>query len=163
MDDRIPWVVYFMRIAEEVATRSTCIRRRVGAVAVDPNHRILGTGYNGAPMGMSHCTKDTCIRTIKKIPSGQQLELCKAIHAEQNLVVYLGESLANATVYCTTRPCTTCTKLLIGCGVKEIVWKQDYNDPYADQLLQEYMGQAATVDEYGYHHACKVSNKPDLS
>ena len=47
--------------------------------------------------------------------------------------------------------------------LKEIVWKQDYNDPYADQLLQEYMGQAATVDEYGYHHACKVSNKPDLS
>ena len=149
MDERIPWVVYFMRIAEEVASRSTCIRRHVGAVAVDVNHRILGTGYNGAPMGMSHCTR--------KIPSGQQLELCKAIHAEQNLVVYLGESLAGATVYCTTRPCTTCTKLLIGCGVKEIVWKQDYNDPYADQLLQEYMGTPTTQDEYGYYHACKPS------
>ena len=156
MDDRISWTAYFMRIAEEVATRSTCLRRQVGAVAVGTNHRILGTGYNGAPSGMIHCTKESCVRIVNKIPSGQKLEMCKAIHAEQNLVLQLGEQLEDATIYCTTRPCTTCTKLLIGCRVREIVWKNDYNDPYANELLQEYMNNSIWQDPYGYYHAQKI-------
>ncbi len=138
MEERVSWEKYFMDIAEMVATRSTCVRRKVGAVAVDEQHRIVGTGYNGAPVGFTHCTKETCIRCIKHIPSGQMTDICRAIHAEQNLVIHLGEKLRDCTVFCTTKPCTTCTKLLIGCGVKEIVWKGNYNDDFATALLQEY-------------------------
>lgn len=156
---RASWDEYFMDIAKLVATRTTCFRRAVGAVAVDKHHRVLGTGYNGAPSGLSHCTRATCIRIQKNIPSGQRSELCKAIHAEQNLVIHLGEQLDGATVYVTTRPCTTCTKLLIGCGVEEIVWEQNYDDEYATTILAEYQIRSefdktpvVTKDKYGYYH-----------
>lgn len=146
---RQSWDEYFLDIAEHVASRSTCIRRKVGAVAVDTNHRILGTGYNGAPSGMAHCTKETCIRTIKNIPSGTQLDLCKAIHAEANIVLQLGEKLRGATLYCTTQPCTSCLKLLMGVGIKAIVWKQPYHDDYSSSLIQEYFGAPIETDDQG--------------
>lgn len=156
---RASWDEYFMSIAEQVATRTTCIRRAVGAVAVDKRHHVLGTGYNGAPSGLSHCTKETCIRIQRNIPSGQQSELCKAIHAEQNLIIDAAGKLNGATVYCTTRPCTTCTKLLIGCGVDEIIWKYDYPDEYATTLLAEYQIRSPfdktpviTKDKYNFYH-----------
>lgn len=156
---RASWDEYFMSIAEQVATRTTCIRRAVGAVAVDKRHHVIGTGYNGAPSGLSHCTKETCIRIKKNIPSGQQSELCKAIHAEQNLIIDAAGKLEGATVYCTTRPCTTCTKLLIGCGVEEIIWKYDYPDEYATTLLTEYQVRSPmdkfpviTKDVHNFYH-----------
>ena len=81
------WTEYFMDLAKAVSTRSTCLRRKVGAVAVNPRHMVIGTGYNGAPSSMAHCTPETCIRVKNHIPSGEKLETCKAVHAEQNLVV----------------------------------------------------------------------------
>lgn len=158
MEDRISWDQYFMNLANQVATRSTCVRRKVGAVAVDDRNMIIGTGYNGSPSGFTHCTKETCIRCIKKIPSGQMTDLCRAIHAEQNLVVHLGEKLKGSTVYCTTKPCTTCTKLLIGCGVKHIVWRGDYDDDFASSILKEYTGTEFYTDGHGYKHAIKTDN-----
>jgi len=155
MQTRLDWTQYFMQLAFNVATRSTCIRRQVGVVASDKNHNLIGTGYNGAPSKMKHCTEKTCIRKLKNIPSGHQLDICKAIHAEQNLVIRHGLELEGATVYCTTRPCTTCTKLLIGCRVQEIVWENNYDDEYATQLLKEYTNSEITQDEYGYYHIVK--------
>lgn len=155
MDERVSWDQYFMDLAEQVATRSTCVRRKVGAVAVNDKHMIIGTGYNGAPSGFKHCTKDTCIRCVKNIPSGQMTDICRAIHAEQNLVVHLGEKLKDATVYCTTKPCTTCTKLLIGCGVKQIVWKNDYNDDFALSLLKEFSSTGPVSLEGKYHRVIR--------
>jgi len=158
MEERKPWHQYFMEIAETVATRSTCLRRKVGAVAVDDKNKIIGTGYNGSPSGFKHCTPETCIRMIKKIPSGQMTDICRAIHAEQNLVVLLGEKLRGCTVYCTTKPCATCTKLLIGCGVKHIVWKGDYDDDFASSLLKEYIEAEFYTDDHGYCHAISPDN-----
>ena len=80
------WTEYFMDLAKAVSTRSTCLRRKVGAVAVNPRHMVIGTGYNGAPSSMAHCTPETCIRMKNHIPSGEKLEMCKAVHAEVNLV-----------------------------------------------------------------------------
>lgn len=137
-DKRIPWDVYFIDLAKMVSVRSTCIRRKVGAVAVNSQHRILGTGYNGAPSGLEHCTKDTCIRTIRNIPSGTQLDLCKAIHAEANLVLQLGSQLKGAYVYCTTQPCTSCLKLLMGAGIERLIWINAYQDTYSQKLMSEY-------------------------
>jgi dCMP deaminase len=138
MDNRINKDDYAMKLAETAALRSTCLRRKVGAVAIDREGYVLATGYNGAPRWLAHCTPETCIRVKNKIPSGQQLEMCKAIHAEQNLVLRLGPRLKGATVYCTTCPCVTCAKLLIGAGVAAICWKQDYDNPYAKELMLEW-------------------------
>ena len=84
---RKSWDEYFMEIAEIVKTRSTCLRRQVGAVIVKDN-RIITTGYNGAPSGLRHCTDiGGCERERLHIPSGQRHELCRALHAEQNAII----------------------------------------------------------------------------
>lgn len=138
MSEREPWDQYFMSMAEHAASRSTCTRRKVGAVAVNNRNRVIGTGYNGAPSGLEHCTTETCVRRKLDIPSGTQLDLCKAIHAEANIVLQLGDRLKGAKVYCTTQPCTSCLKLLMGASVSEIFWKEFYPDPYSTELMLEY-------------------------
>ncbi len=137
--DRLPWPEYFMRIAFMVAERSTCVRRKVGAIAVRDN-RILATGYNGAPTGLRHCHDIGCLRQQMGIPSGERHEICRAIHAEQNVIVQAathGVQLADADIYCTTFPCGICTKLLINCGIKSIFYVEHYPDDFALQMLQE--------------------------
>lgn len=131
---------YFINIATLVASRSTCLRRKVGAVAV-LDKRILATGYNGAPRGMEHCTDmDFCLRDQLKVPSGQRHELCRAVHAEQNVIIQAaihGVSLRGATLYCTTHPCVICAKMLINCGIARIVVKEPYWDEQAAAMLGE--------------------------
>ena len=156
MNDRIDKHKYAMQLAEAAAQRSTCLRRKVGAVAIDRNGYVLATAYNGAPRKMKHCTANTCIRIKNKIPSGQQLEMCKAIHAEQNLILRLGPRLEGATVYCTTCPCVTCTKLLIGAGVDAICWRDDYDNPYAKELMIEWANSNLDIFEKdGYNWVVK--------
>lgn len=156
MDNRINKDDYAMKLAETAALRSTCLRRKVGAVAIDREGYVLATGYNGAPRRLAHCTPETCIRVKNKIPSGQQLEMCKAIHAEQNLVLRLGPRLKGATVYCTTCPCVTCAKLLIGAGVAAICWKQDYDNPYAKELMLEWSNSDwGIIKKNGYYWAIR--------
>ena len=82
---RQSWDEYFMSIAHLVKTRSTCLRRQVGAVAVTPEHRILGTGYNGPLPGVAHCDEVGCLRQQMNVPSGQRQEICRAQHAEANI------------------------------------------------------------------------------
>jgi dCMP deaminase len=117
-DPRPSWDEYFMGITELVAQRSTCLRRKVGAVAVR-DKRILTTGYNGAPSDMKHCLELGCLREQRNIPSGQRHELCRALHAEQNVIIqaaYHGLSIAGSTIYSTTLPCVICAKMLINSG-----------------------------------------------
>jgi dCMP deaminase len=128
MKDRISKDDYFMKIAEVVSLRSTCIKRKVGAVLVKDSH-ILSTGYNGAPSGFSHCTTDTCIR--QNLKSGENPELCRGIHAEVNCIIQAaihGTSiLGDTTLYSTHFPCMSCLKLLINAGIKRIVYQEGYN------------------------------------
>ena len=128
-----------MRIAHLVAERSTCLRRKVGAIAVKEK-RILATGYNGAPAGLAHCLDIGCLREQLKIPSGQRHELCRGLHAEQNVIIQAavhGVSIAGATIYCTTQPCLICTKMLINCGITAIYFAEGYPDDLAQEMLQE--------------------------
>ena len=137
--DRISWNEYYMRIAQLVAERSTCLRRNVGAIAVKEK-RILATGYNGAPAGLPHCLDIGCLREQLKIPSGQRHELCRGLHAEQNVIIQAavhGVSIAGATIYCTTQPCLICTKMLINCGITAIYFAEGYPDDLAQEMLQE--------------------------
>jgi dCMP deaminase len=138
MAQRPPWPVYFMDIADLVARRSTCLRRRVGAVAVK-GKRILATGYNGAPSGIPHCLDVGCLREQEGIPSGERHELCRGIHAEQNVIIqaaYYGVSIEGSTLYCTNLPCVICSKMLINAGIREIFYREGYSDTLSDALLR---------------------------
>ena len=137
--DRPDWNQYFMEMAELAAKRSTCLRRKVGAVLVK-DKRILSTGYNGAPKNLPHCEETGCLREQKDVPSGQRHEICRGVHAEQNLIAQSavhGVKTEGATVYCTNQPCSICTKLLINAGIKKIFYKNSYDDEFTKKLLDQ--------------------------
>lgn len=136
---RPDWDDYFMGIAHLVSQRSTCLRRKVGAVLVKEK-RILATGYNGAPAGIEHCEVTGCLRSELNVPSGQRHELCRGLHAEQNVLLQAalhGVSVRDAKLYVTVTPCIICGKMLINAGVKEIVIEGDYPDELARSFLKE--------------------------
>lgn len=138
-DTRPSWDEYFMDITRRVAMRSTCLRRAVGAILVH-DKRIIASGYNGGPSGLAHCLDIGCLREKLGIPSGQQHELCRGIHAEQNAIIQAaryGVSIEGSVLYCTTQPCTQCTKMLINAGITEIVYAEGYPDDLARELLEE--------------------------
>ena len=139
--ERPTWDEYFMRICRVVATRSTCLRRHVGAILVHDRH-ILATGYNGAPQGMAHCAElGGCLRERLGIASGERQELCRGLHAEQNAIIQAavhGVALQeDITCYCTIQSCVTCAKMLINANVKRIVFAGDYPDGLAREMLVE--------------------------
>jgi dCMP deaminase len=136
---RPSWDHYFLQLAQQAATRSTCLRRQVGAVLVR-DKRLLSTGYNGAPRGTAHCLDVGCLRDQLGVPSGERHELCRAIHAEQNAIIQAavhGVAIEGATLYCTHRPCILCAKMLINCGVKEIHFLEGYPDELSSALFAE--------------------------
>ncbi|NLE24205.1 MAG: cytidine deaminase [Clostridiaceae bacterium] len=136
---RPTWDEYFMNIVDLVKTRSTCLRRQVGALIVK-DKRILASGYNGAPVGCKHCAEVGCIRNELNIPSGQRHEICRATHAEQNAIAqaaYSGTSIKDAVMYVTTQPCVLCAKLCINAGITKIIFRGDYPDELSMELLQE--------------------------
>ena len=133
------WDTYFMRITKLVATRSSCLRRSVGAVLVK-DKRILATGYNGAPAGMAHCEEAGCLRDQLHIPSGERHELCRGLHAEQNAIIQAarqGTEIKDSTLYCTTAPCSLCAKMLINAGVTRLVYEGSYPDDRAMAFFAE--------------------------
>ena len=128
-----------MAITKMVAKRTTCLRRGVGAVLVK-DKRILATGYNGAPVGLKHCEEVGCLRENESIPSGTRHELCRGLHAEQNVIVqaaYHGIAIGGATIYCTNKPCVICSKMIINAGIKKVYYDEGYDDPLADQMMVE--------------------------
>lgn len=136
---RPSWPEYFMTITKVVSKRSTCLRRRVGAVLVKEK-RILATGYNGAPAGLRHCAEVGCLRQDSAVPSGMRHELCRGLHAEQNAIIqaaYHGISIRGSTLFCTNKPCVICTKMIINAGIEKVFYDDGYDDPLADQMLEE--------------------------
>ncbi len=142
MSDKIvrpSWDEYFMSIASLVAQRATCTRRKVGAVLVR-DKRIISTGYNGAPAGVSHCDVAGCLREIKGVPSGERHELCRGLHAEQNAIIQAaihGASVDGATLYCTNMPCSICSKMLINARIVDVFFKEGYADSLSQKLMAE--------------------------
>jgi len=130
---------YFLKIASVVAERSTCRRHHVGAVAVRDKH-ILATGYNGAAAGIKDCLELGCLRDEMKIPSGTRHEICRGIHAEQNVIVQAGlhgVSLEGSTIYCTHTPCILCAKMLVNAKIRRYVSFGRYNDTQFAALFEE--------------------------
>ena len=137
---RISKDAYFMKIAEVVSQRSTCIKRKVGAVLIKDSH-IISTGYNGTPAGFKHCTPESCVR--KNLKPGENPELCRGIHAEVNCIIQAaihGTSIkGETTLYTTTFPCMSCLKLIINAGINTLVYKEGYNmeNKVKEELLRE--------------------------
>jgi len=130
---------YFLKIASVVAERSTCRRHHVGAVAVRDKH-ILATGYNGAPSGLKDCLELGCLRDELNIPSGERHEICRGIHAEQNVIIQAalhGVSLEGTTIYATHTPCVLCAKMLVNAKIKRLVSFGKYNDNAFVDLFRE--------------------------
>ncbi len=130
---------YFLKIASVVAERSTCLRHHIGAVAVRDKH-ILSTGYNGAASGLKDCLELGCLRDELNIESGTRHEICRAIHAEQNVIIQAalhGITLSGATVYCTHTPCILCAKMLVNSRIKRFVTFGNYADDAFKELFQE--------------------------
>lgn len=133
--DRPGWDDYFLEIARAVAARSDCRRRKVGAVLVDEGHRIVGTGYTGAPSGHPGCLEGHCprgklsyeeIQAFSSYDSGPGR--CISVHAEMNALLYARRDLRGCTAYITCQPCPTCAKLLAGAGMSFAIFPGDSTD-----------------------------------
>jgi dCMP deaminase len=136
---RPDWDTYFMDMAKLASRRSSCLRRAVGAVLVK-DRRLLATGYNGVPSGVTHCEVVGCLRERLKVPSGERHELCRGLHAEQNAIIQAakhGTNIDGATLYCTNQPCGICAKMIINAGVKHLVFEDGYPDQLAAEMLKE--------------------------
>jgi len=137
--NRPDWDEYFLQLAELVASRSTCLRRQVGAVLVR-DERIISTGYNGAPRGLRHCLDIGCLRDDEEIPSGQRYELCRGVHAEQNAIInaaYYGVSTKDAVLYCTNQPCIICARMIINAGIIKVIHRGNFHDDLALEFMKE--------------------------
>jgi dCMP deaminase len=131
---------YFMDIAKLVSSRSTCLRKKVGAVIVKDG-RIIATGYNGSPRGLAHC--ETCYREDNAIPSGTRYELCRSIHAETNAIVQCaihGNSMSKSTIYCTHAACMMCARIMVNAGVERLVlpYYSEFTDNNGISCLDPY-------------------------
>jgi dCMP deaminase len=136
---RPDWDTYFMDMAKLASRRSSCLRRAVGAVLVK-DRRLLATGYNGVPTGVTHCEEAGCLREKLNVPSGERHELCRGLHAEQNAILQAalhGVSIKESSLYCTNLPCIICAKMLINAGVRRIVYLDGYADVLAAEMLEE--------------------------
>jgi dCMP deaminase len=130
------WDERFMELSKTIGTWSSCYQqnRKIGAVIVR-NKRILTTGYNGAPAGVTSCVeRGECMRRKLNIPSGTQHELCYAIHAEQNAIIQaakLGITIEGATMYCTHQPCVICAKMIVNSGISRVIYGEGYPDEFS--------------------------------
>jgi dCMP deaminase len=130
---------YCLKIASVVAERATCQRHHMGAVAVRDKH-ILATGYNGAPAGLHDCLELGCLRNELGIPSGKSAEICRAVHAEQNVIIQAalhGISIKDSTIYCTHSPCVLCAKMLVNAQISRFVSFGRYADDEFLTLFKE--------------------------
>lgn len=147
--NRKDWDTYFMDIAFMASTRSRCPRRQVGAVLVQ-GKKLLGSAYNGAPMGVDDCAEAGCMvveQYERVMENGEEKlerkERCiRTIHAEQNLLLFTDRrDREGATVYVTDQPCWTCANMLANSGIKEIVYFRPY--PKDSEKVRDLMNQRA--------------------
>jgi dCMP deaminase len=135
------WDEYYMNIAFAVRKRANCMGRRVGAVIVKDN-RIISTGYNGTPEGITNCLDGGCIRCKKKdaFAASVGYDVCICVHAEQNALITaarFGNSIEGAVVYSTLRPCFDCTKAMLQAKVDAIYFVHDWQHP-ENSLREQY-------------------------
>lgn len=145
---RPDWDEYFMNIAKVVASRSNCMKRHVAAVIVK-DKRIISTGYNGTPRGVTNCSEGGCPRCNQFVEGGTRLDECLCSHGEENAIVqasYHGINIKDASLYTTFAPCLMCTKMIINAGIKEVVYNIDY--PLNNTALSLYKEVAIKLRQF---------------
>lgn len=156
MRNRPSWQQYFMRMAFLASTRSTCLRRSVGAALVRDN-QIISTGYNGSPKNSPHCVDVGCLRQELNVPPGEKHELCRGVHAEQNAIIQAainGSSTRNAVLYCTHQPCSICAKMIVNAEIRQVFIANAYPDELSRELFRE-----ADVEVILFDHETGVSKR----
>lgn len=148
---RLSRPLYFLNIALTVAKRSTCLRRRYGAILVSPDDHIISTGYAGSPAGVANCCDvGECQRELLNVPPGERYELCMSVHAEQNAIIQAGPKARGATLYLmgfnvdtgelsTNGPCLLCLKMMQNAGVESVMMYYEetlYRKYSLDELLK---------------------------
>ncbi len=142
---------YYLDIAETVLERSTCLRRKFGAIIVR-NDSIISTGYNGAPRGRANCTDEGyCMREKLGIPRGERYEMCRSVHAEMNAIIAASrDEMLGATLYLVCRDgrthelvgdassCPMCKRLIINAGIERVVIRET-QDTYSIILVQDWV------------------------
>jgi dCMP deaminase len=149
-NERISKDQYFMNIAIEVARRSTCTRRQIGALIVSDVGEIKSTGYNGNPRGLPHCHEIGCIRDKLGIASGTRLETCTAVHAEQNALIQAGTNSRGSTLYSTIVPCPICARMILNAQVARVVYIDDYSDLAGVELLKQAGTRLTRLDKKNF-------------
>ncbi len=129
---RIDKHIAFLQMAQVLSRRSTCARRAVGCILTDQYDHIIGSGYNGNAAGLYHCIDKYC-KGAKSV-SGNDLELCEAIHAEQNALMQCPDVKRIVTCYVTTMPCVHCVKMLMNTSCQTIWYLEEY--PHADMSIR---------------------------
>ncbi|MFH1055872.1 MAG: cytidine/deoxycytidylate deaminase family protein [Candidatus Altiarchaeota archaeon] len=135
--DRPSWDEYFAKIAEDVSLRSTCFRRQIGAIVVNPEREIVATGFNGNVRGAPHCDEIGCLKDQMKIKSGEGHDWCTAVHAEQNALIQAGKAAKASTLYINAFPCKICARLIVNAGVKRVVISGEYTDKDGLKILSD--------------------------
>jgi dCMP deaminase len=161
--ERPSWDDYYINIAWVVASRSSCLRRRVGALIV-VEKRIVSTGYNGTPFGVKNCDEGGCPRCASNAPSGAGLEYCLCVHGEQNAIALAarqGTATETASLYATTRPCFNCLKESVQAGIREVVFDQPYD--YDDDLEDAYQSLLAQSGLVMRRHAYRDTHAVPLT
>ena len=128
-----------MQMAVLAASRSTCLRRHVGAVIVK-DRMVLSTGYNDTPRGLANCGEGGCARCAGDVPSGTGHDTCLCLHAEQNSIIqaaYHGVGISGGAMYVTHQPCLTCAKMILNAGLGRVVFAGEYPDALARQVLED--------------------------
>ena len=149
--ERIDKINYYLDIADSVLNRSTCLRRKYGAIIVT-NDEIISTGYNGAPRGRKNCNDlGYCAREAMQIPSGQRYELCRSVHAEANAIISASrKDMIGSTLYLVgrdaktgellhdTTSCSMCRRQIINAGIRKVVsriGKDDFTVTDVDEWI----------------------------
>ena len=149
---------YYLDLAETVSKRSTCLRRRYGAVIVK-NDEVISTGYVGAPRGRKNCTDiGTCIRKLLSIPRGERYELCRSVHAESNAIIsasrdkMIGSDMYLAGVDAETgeyipnsNSCSMCKRQIINAGIARVIIR-DSRDEYRVIMVQDWIDHDESLD-----------------
>jgi len=174
MTERTSWDEYFLKIALLISERSTCIRRRVGAILVK-DKRVLVTAYNGAVTGATDCLAlNSCLRDELKLESGKDKHICRAVHSEQNAIIHAavhGINIKGATMYATHTPCITCAKMLVNAKIKRYVTcslrkENDFEKLFSDAGIEvSYLPTPKlTIEAMDYRHKeTKYNEKEDYN
>jgi dCMP deaminase len=126
MNKRPTWTEYFIEITKLTSSRSNCIKKQVGCIIVK-NNRIISTGYNGTPFGITNCFDGGCLRCCTSTESGSNLDMCICLHAEENALLSVSfNDTKDGTLYCTHFPCLSCAKKIIQCRISKVIYIDDY-------------------------------------